>query len=70
MAKKRTTRVYSRTRNGVTRYYLDLRSLGGTQEALVAPGDRFPSDQRWIQRASWPTCLGSASSGYSRGKES
>ncbi len=37
---KRTTRVYTRTRNGVTRYYFDLRSLGGTQEALVAPGDR------------------------------
>lgn len=37
---KRTTRIYSRTRNGVTRFYLDLRSLGGTQEALVAPGDR------------------------------
>lgn len=37
---KRTTRVYTRSRNGVTRFYLDLRSLGGTQEALVAPGDR------------------------------
>ena len=37
---KRTTRIYTRTRNGVTRFYLDLRSLGGTQEALVAPGDR------------------------------
>ena len=35
----RTTRVYARSRNGVTRYYLDLRSLGGTQEALRAPGD-------------------------------
>ena len=36
----RATRVYARSRNGVTRYYLDLRSLGGRQEALVAPGDR------------------------------
>ena len=37
---KRKTRIYTRTRNGTTRYYVDLRSLGGTQEALVAPGDR------------------------------
>ena len=36
---KRTTRIYARSRNGTTRFYLDLRSLGGTQEALVAPGD-------------------------------
>ena len=36
----RTTRVYARSRNGVTRYYLDLRGIGGTQEALVARGDR------------------------------
>ena len=36
----RTTRIYPRTRSGITRFYIDLRSLGGTQEALVAPGDR------------------------------
>ena len=36
----RSTRIYTRTRNGVTRFYIDLRSLGGTQEALVATGDR------------------------------
>ena len=37
---KRTTRIYTRIRNGVTRFYIDLRSLGGMQEGLVAPGDR------------------------------
>ena len=50
----RTTRVYTRTRNGVTRFYLDLRGIGGTQEALVAPGDRSATTDRDISRSSWP----------------
>lgn len=38
MARKRTSRIYTRTRGGVTRYYADLRDfadVGGAREALI-----------------------------------
>ena len=33
------TRIYTRDRGGETRYYIDLRNLGGGREPLVAPGE-------------------------------
>lgn len=40
----RRSRVYRRTRNGTSRYYLDLRDVTGRQEPLVAKGDRYATD--------------------------
>lgn len=39
MPRKRTSRVYGRKRGGETRFYADLRDLGGGREALIPPGD-------------------------------
>lgn len=42
MPRKRTSRIYTRTRGGATRYYADFRDFadqGGGREALVAQGE-------------------------------
>lgn len=40
MPKKRKSRIYTRNRGGVDRYYIDLRDLGGGREALKAPREK------------------------------
>jgi hypothetical protein len=43
MPKKRSSRIYMRTRGGETRYYADFRDysdVGGRREALIAPGEK------------------------------
>ncbi len=40
MPKRRKSRIYPRTRGGITRYYIDVRDLGGGREALIPPGSR------------------------------
>ena len=40
MPKTRTTRIYTRTRGGATRFYIDLRDLGGGREALKVNGEK------------------------------
>ena len=43
MPKQRKSRVYTRQRGGVNRYYADFRDfadVGGKQEALIADGER------------------------------
>lgn len=39
MPRRRTSRIYTRQRGGVKRYYVDLRDLGGRQEALIPRGE-------------------------------
>ena len=39
MPKKQISRIYTRIRGGVPRFYVDLRDLGGGRQALVAPGE-------------------------------
>ena len=51
MPKNRKTRLYTRQRGGVTRFYADLRSytdVGGRREPLVAPGEKMATDDRTV----------------------
>ena len=40
MPKKQTNRIYKRVRDGETRFYIDLRNLGGGREALIPEGEK------------------------------
>ena len=56
MPKRRTTRIYSRTRGGARRFYVDLRDLGGGREALTVPGEISQPWDRDVQSEplAWP----------------
>lgn len=54
MPKRRTSRIYSRTRGGETRYYADFRDyadVGGGREALVAKGEKLATTDEVIATA-------------------
>ncbi|MEZ4414628.1 MAG: site-specific integrase [Gemmatimonadota bacterium] len=51
MARRRASRVYARTRNGLTRFWGDFRDLNGRREPLIAPGERTATTNREVAEA-------------------